>query len=175
MPLVKDAPFVKDLTLNAAGRYSDFSNFGGAKTYKVGVNYTPFDGLRFRGAYGTSFRAGRAGTVRGRRQRQRPYRTIPATRARARSVRPTPRSPPTAPWACRQLLPDRQHPPADPFGRQPGAGAERGRTFTIGAIIQPAFWPEFTATLDYYDIRIKNAIGTGNQQINLNNCYADRT
>lgn len=67
VPVLADKPFFKDLTLSAAGRLtnveatrtsdgvsdSDNGNF----TYKLGLNWAVNDWLRFRGSYGTSFRA----------------------------------------------------------------------------------------------------------------------
>jgi len=67
VPLLADRPFFQDLTLSLAGRLtnvkatrasdgvndSDNGNF----TYKVGLNWAMTDWLRFRGSYGTSFRA----------------------------------------------------------------------------------------------------------------------
>jgi iron complex outermembrane recepter protein len=71
-PILADKPFFKELTLSLAGRVtnakatranplpapgintdSDNGNF----TYKVGLNWAVNDWLRFRGSYGTSFRA----------------------------------------------------------------------------------------------------------------------
>lgn len=67
VPLLADASFFKDLSLSAAGRFtnvkatraldglsaSDNGNF----TYKIGTNWAVNDWVRFRGSYGTSFRA----------------------------------------------------------------------------------------------------------------------
>lgn len=67
IPIFADKPFFKDLTLSLAGRLtnvkatkasngqsaSDNGNF----TYKVGLNWAVNDWVRFRGSYGTSFRA----------------------------------------------------------------------------------------------------------------------
>ena len=67
IPIFKDAAFAKDFTLSAAGRVtnskatrasdglSDADN--GNFTYKLGVNWAVNDWVRFRGSYGTSFRA----------------------------------------------------------------------------------------------------------------------
>ncbi len=57
LPLVKDVPFVEELTVNLAGRYTDETNFGSSETYSVKGVYAPNDWLSFRGTYGTSFRA----------------------------------------------------------------------------------------------------------------------
>jgi iron complex outermembrane recepter protein len=67
IPVLADKPFFKELTLSAAGRatnvkatrerdgVSDTDN--GNFTYKIGANWAVNDWLRFRGSYGTSFRA----------------------------------------------------------------------------------------------------------------------
>ena len=67
IPVLADVPFFRELTLSAAGRLTnvkatrksdgvsdkDDGNF----TYKLGANWAVTDWLRFRGTYGTSFRA----------------------------------------------------------------------------------------------------------------------
>ncbi|QZH75493.1 MAG: TonB-dependent receptor [Erythrobacter sp.] len=67
VPLLADRPFFEDLTLSLAGRMTnvratrasdgewaeDRDNF----TYKLGVNWSVTEWLRFRGSFGTSFRA----------------------------------------------------------------------------------------------------------------------
>lgn len=45
------------LEIDAAIRYDHYSDVGGTTNPKVGVNWTPVDGLVLRGSYGTSFRA----------------------------------------------------------------------------------------------------------------------
>ncbi|HUH09646.1 MAG TPA: TonB-dependent receptor, partial [Brevundimonas sp.] len=56
-PLLRDAPFAKELTLNASFRYTDYDSYGDDTTYKVGLVYQPIDMLTFRATYGTSYRA----------------------------------------------------------------------------------------------------------------------
>jgi len=67
VPLIRERPFFKDLSLNAAARitsvkttrasdgFSDSDN--GNWTYKLGGNWAVNNWLRFRGTYGTSFRS----------------------------------------------------------------------------------------------------------------------
>jgi iron complex outermembrane receptor protein len=67
IPLVHNTPFIKDLTLSAAARltnvYAEQDDNGandtdnGNWTYKLGANWQVTDWLRFRGSYGTSYRA----------------------------------------------------------------------------------------------------------------------
>lgn len=59
VPLLSDLPLVKYFNVRMSGRYTDVSTVsgGGSETYKVGGNWQVNDWLRFRGTYGTSFRA----------------------------------------------------------------------------------------------------------------------
>lgn len=56
LPLITDG-FVKSLSLNASGRYTEYQSYGGQWTYKFGGQLAPTDWLSFRGSYGTSYRA----------------------------------------------------------------------------------------------------------------------
>ena len=58
VPLLADVPFAKYLNVRLSGRYTDVDTVdGGDETYKIGGNWQVNDWLRFRGTYGTSFRA----------------------------------------------------------------------------------------------------------------------
>ncbi len=57
IPLLKDKPFFQDLSMIASGRYTHYRSIGSDETYKVSGNWTPAEFIRFRGSYGTSFRA----------------------------------------------------------------------------------------------------------------------
>jgi iron complex outermembrane recepter protein len=57
IPIFKNAPFAQNLTVSPSGRYDKYNTFGDARTWKFGVEWTPFDQIRFRGAYSTGFRA----------------------------------------------------------------------------------------------------------------------
>ena len=57
VPLLADAPFAKELTLNVASRYSDYSNFGGTTNSKFGLTWRPIEGLLVRATRAEGFRA----------------------------------------------------------------------------------------------------------------------
>ena len=57
VPLIKDVPFIQNLTTDVSGRYSDYNSYGSTTTYKVSGNWTVTPELKFRGSVGTSFRA----------------------------------------------------------------------------------------------------------------------
>jgi iron complex outermembrane receptor protein len=50
-------PLVKSLSLDAAGRYDDYSDFGGTTNPKLGLTWVLGSDLAVRGSWGTSFRA----------------------------------------------------------------------------------------------------------------------
>ncbi|MFN3517306.1 MAG: TonB-dependent receptor domain-containing protein, partial [Novosphingobium sp.] len=58
LPLVKDLPFIKELTVRGAGRVSDYNTATGTVwAWNVDGIYAPVDDVRFRVAYATSVRA----------------------------------------------------------------------------------------------------------------------
>jgi outer membrane receptor protein involved in Fe transport len=57
------------------------------------------------------------------------------------------------------------------FGGNPNLQPEEGETYTIGAVFTPTFLPGFSATVDYYDIKIDNAINAVLPQPTLDTCY----
>ncbi|WP_446830263.1 TonB-dependent receptor domain-containing protein [Candidatus Foliamicus sp.] len=57
LQLLESAPLAEELSLNAALRWTDESTYGSDTTYSGKAIYSPFEGISFRGTYGTSFRA----------------------------------------------------------------------------------------------------------------------
>lgn len=57
MPLAKNAPFAEEITLNLAGRYTDYDSYGDDTTTRVQLNWQVNPSVRLRATNGTSFRA----------------------------------------------------------------------------------------------------------------------
>jgi len=57
VPILADAPFARELTVNIAGRYSDYSNFGDTTNGKFSFAWRPVDELLVRGTFAEGFRA----------------------------------------------------------------------------------------------------------------------
>lgn len=57
LPLLKELPFIENLTTNLSARYSDYDSYGDSTTYKAAVNWSINPAFRLRTSYGTSFRA----------------------------------------------------------------------------------------------------------------------
>jgi iron complex outermembrane receptor protein len=65
VPLLADSGFAKKLDLSLAGRYSDYSTFGGNFTGKVGLRWQVVDELLFRATFAEGFRAPSIGELFG--------------------------------------------------------------------------------------------------------------
>ncbi|HMB58938.1 MAG TPA: TonB-dependent receptor, partial [Xanthomonadales bacterium] len=63
IPLLSDAPFAQNLTLDLAYRWSDYTTTGNASTYRVGVDWQAADRLRFRAGYNRAVRAPNIGEL----------------------------------------------------------------------------------------------------------------
>jgi len=57
VPLLSDLPFVEQLDLNLGYRYADYSTAGGTQAYRAELDWTVAGGLRARGGYSRSVRA----------------------------------------------------------------------------------------------------------------------
>ncbi len=57
IPLLADIPFARELGLNVASRYSDYTSFGDTLNNKVGLKWKPIDDLLVRGTWSEGFRA----------------------------------------------------------------------------------------------------------------------
>jgi iron complex outermembrane receptor protein len=51
---------------------------------------------------------------------------------------------------------------------------EKADTTGVGVVLQPRFIPGFTASVDYYNIKIKDSIGSVSAQFVMDNCFAGR-
>ena len=57
IPLAEDLPFARRITLEAGGRYSEYDKAGSVDSWKLGGEWMPVDGLRFRAMWQRSVRA----------------------------------------------------------------------------------------------------------------------
>ena len=177
MPIVQNS-FIDELTLSAGYRKSWYKLSNGRKydtdTYKLvaRVRSDPRHPLpRFVQPRGSC--SEHPGAVRSAVRRSRRQRTI-----RAPSVAIT-----AADFGClAQGLAVGQSPPANPAGQyngllggNPNLKPEKGTTKTLGVVIQPRFIPRFAMTVDYWNIKLEDAIqGFGADAI-LTDCVDSST
>jgi iron complex outermembrane receptor protein len=134
VPLLADAPFAESLDLNLAGRHTDYSTSGGVQTWKVGANWAVTDQFRLR--Y-TRSRDIRAPNLQELFATGRQNNIVVVDELTGRTF---------------NAIPNRT------FGNR-NLQPERADTEVIGLVYRPSWLDGFSLALDYYDIRIKDAIG----------------
>ena len=167
-PLIEDKPFFESLTLEAGIRYSDYSIKGAGgfntTTWKAGGSWAPGAGVKFRGNYSRAVRAPNIGEL-----------FTPATVGLTNlGIDPCAGSAPTANAALRAVCIAQGAPIgtigsiANPSAAQANITAggnlnlspEKADTWTLGVVFQPDFIPRFNVSLDYYNIKINDVLGT---------------
>lgn len=167
IPIAQDS-FVHDFTITTGYRYSDYSTGATTDTYKVEAELAPTRDIRFRGGYN---RAVRAPTVQDLFAPQRvaldgstdPCSGFAITAADAGCL--------AQGLSVGQVVAPN---PASQYngliGGNPDLVPETADTYTVGAVFTPTFLPGFTASVDYFDIKVKGAIqGIGADDI-LDQC-----
>ena len=173
IPLVQEG-FIHNLSVNGGYRFSHYSISNGNKfdtnTFKVGVDFAPIKDIRFRAAYNRAVRAPNiqelfATQIVGLDGSTDPCSgtAITATQygclAQGLIVGQTVTGNPAAQY--NGLL-----------GGNPNLQPEKATTKTVGVVIQPRMIPGLSLSVDWYDIKITNAIqGYGADAI-LNACGA---
>jgi iron complex outermembrane receptor protein len=168
-PLVQDVKGAKNLSIDLAYRWSDYNVNGQWPSYKAQAEYAPSSDVMFRAAYA---RANRAPNVVELYTPQAIY--------TAGTTDPCEGDTPTYTEAqCANTgmtAAQYGHVLANPFGGyngiyggNPQLTPETADTVTYGVVITPV-GTSFTAALDYFDIKIDNAIGSLQFDEILNYC-----
>ena len=133
IPLLKDLPLIDSLDASLAGRYTDYSTSGAVKTWKAGLDYRVNNSLRFRA---TTSRDIRAPTLNDLFQ--------PLQGSVSGFV---------------DLHTSTSNTVFNYSRGNPDLKPEIARTYTVGAVFTPSFFPGFSASVDWYKISMDNAIG----------------
>jgi iron complex outermembrane receptor protein len=186
IPLLKDKPFAKLLSVDLASRYSDYSNFGSTTNSKVSVMWKPVNDLLTRGTWAQGFRAPALGdTFGGGSQSFDTYldpcdsrwgvaARDPAVAARCAAT--------GVPAGYRQVNQSSVQVGAGgaqsniPFNTGVGNDSltpETAKTKTLGFVYNPSFVPGLSASLDWFKINVKNQISGWTAAEVINNCVVD--
>ncbi|WP_168453552.1 TonB-dependent receptor [Sphingopyxis microcysteis] len=156
VPIFRDQPFAESLELSLAGRYSDYSTVGNKVTLKAGLGYRPIEDILFRGTYSQGFRAPSILELyQGARQTSFQGADPCNGGASANPGLPGCAGVPTgynqANFNLNGLIPG-------VISGNPGLKPETADTFSAGVAISPSGIRGLSLTVDYYKIKIKNAI-----------------
>lgn len=162
VPLLKDSRFAQTLSFGAAGRYSDYSTVGHTRTWQFNGVYAPVRDITFRGSYGQSVRAPNIGELFQPRFSSSSFFTDPCTPSQIGNGTQYRAANCAASLAAVGAV---SNPALQTVnfvtGVQSGNAnlrAETARTWTAGVVLRPRFLRGFTASIDWYDIRLKDAI-----------------
>ncbi len=170
VPLLADTFLAQSLTLNAAGRYSDYDLFGSDTNYKVGLDWQVVPSLKIRANYATAFRIPNipelfGGVAEGNLTTTDPcsgWSSQPSTSVIYQNCQAS-----GVPVGYVQL----GNTILTTVGGNPDLEPEDARTLTIGAVWTPEFVSGLTLTLDYFKIDIDNAIQRIDGSTKLSVCY----
>jgi outer membrane receptor protein involved in Fe transport len=135
VPILKDLPLVQSLNADLAGRYTNYSISGSVETWKIGLDYHVNDSVRFRGTTSVDIRAPTLNDL-----------YSPQVSASGPFLDPLTNFNPGGIQTITQ--------------GNPNLVPESSRTYTGGVVLTPSFVPGLTISADYYNIKVKNAIGT---------------
>ena len=147
IPLLKGKPLADRLELNGAYRYTDYKNSGGVSTWKLGLTYAPFADLRFRAARSRDIRAPNlfelfAGPVN--------------------AFEPGIVDPVTGETNLIVITRTQGNSSLKP---------EEADTLTLGAVYTPSWARGLSASIDYYQIKIKGALSATSAQGTIDGCF----
>lgn len=168
-PILSDAPFAHRLEVGAALRLSDYSTIGRTTTWKVDGLWSPVRDITLRGSWSEAVRAPNiteqfAPTTGGFSFLSDPCSPLNidnGTQFRAANcealisglgVNFDDFDFDSSPQAAANL-------PGRVTGNR-GLREETARTWTAGAVFRPGFVPRLSISVDWYDIRLRNAINT---------------
>lgn len=146
VPLAKDMPGLQSLEFNGAIRYTDYEISGGVTTWKAGLTWEPFDGLRLRGTRSRDIRAPNSAELFAVTSSQSTLRN--PFSGQSRSITTI-------------------------FAPSGSLAPEKADTLTLGAVFTPSMIPGLSLSVDFYDIKIDGAIASYPAQQILDNCFAE--
>lgn len=170
IPIAQNQDWIESLTLDVGYRYSDYSGGVSTDTYKFLGEWTPVQGIRFRGGYN---RAVRNANIREFFEPQNlglwsgtdpcAGATPVQTAAQCANSGVT-----AAQYGSIPLSPAGQYNAI--FGGNPDLDPEKSNSFTVGAVFTPQQIPGLTVSVDYWSIEIKNAIDSIEPEFIVTEC-----
>ena len=185
VPLLSKLPFVESLSLQGAARYSDYSTIGHVFSWNAGGEYSPIEGLRFRGNYAIANRAPNIGELFSA-----PSETFPSIQDPCNGIARSAAGAlsgggiyqaaclgiPAVAAAVARNGTSFTYPQAVLQGVNGFDGGninlqeEKGKTLTFGGALSPRFLPGFSFTADYFNIKVSNAIGIVARSTSIQQC-----
>ena len=170
VPIADNHTGIYHLGFEGGYRYSDYNLGYNTNTYKLGLEYAPIRDIKFRGSYNRAVRAPNIGDL-----------YSPSVVGAGGNADPCWGSTPqfTAAQCARTGVTAGQYGNIavnaaaqinTTAGGNPNLQPETADTYTVGFVLQPSNLAGFTMSLDYYDIKIDQAISNAYSDVVLTNC-----
>lgn len=177
IPLLADLPGIERLSLDLAGRYSDYSTIGSAKTWNIGLDWQMLSSLRLRGTMAQAVRAPGIGELFNPQSQNFATVNDPCSELPTNTNRPSTAADPALRRAnCAALgIPEGW---VDTYsGNRPGVSGgnpdlspETADSVSFGFVWQPEFIRGLGVSVDYWRITLHDAIGAVSAQTNATRC-----
>ena len=171
IPILRDLPFTKELTVELAGRLANYSSIGATKQYRALIEWAPVQDVRFRASQGTAVRA--PNIVELYAPQSRNFNSTsqdPCDRANFAAATAAQKAARTITCAAaipgynsatfqsnfgsgRSSLPLLQ-------GGNPNLGPEKAHTYNLGVVVQPRFIPNLQLSLDFFKYNLSDEVST---------------
>jgi iron complex outermembrane recepter protein len=177
VPLLSDAPFARSLDFEAAYRFGDYSTVGTVDSWKAGVTWAPIGDVRFRAVYSVATRAPNIGELfSGANQT---FETVPDPCEQAvNEAGPVGDYCRSIPGIAQQIattggfaytLGDDQSMEGRNLSN-PDVKEEKAKTWTVGVVLTPQAFRNFTMSVDWFQIKVDDAITLVARDFILNSC-----
>ena len=175
IPLLENTSFAKNLSVVLGGRYSDYSTAGKNYTYKAEGTYEPVEGLKIRGGYQRGARAPNIGELFSPQVTGLTNLATDPCAGAAPTTNTNLRAICLAQGAPAGTIGSIQNPSAGQAnatsGGNPNLNVEKTTTYTVGAVWQPSFVPKLSISVDYFNIKIIDAISTPTAGDVIGSCF----
>lgn len=182
LPIWQDQPFGKELSVDLGYRYSDYSSIDATDAYKLGLNYAPTEDVKARFSYNRAVRAPNIGELSQPTNVQLDGSTDPCSGAIDPATGVVAGGATAAQCANDPLIANNpglygtiDPSPASQYngqvGTSPGLAAEEADTVTAGLVFTPTFLKGFSASVDFYTIKVDGFISTYGADTILQACY----
>lgn len=173
VPILKDMPFFRELTVTGSGRLADYKGATGTVfAYSTGIDWAPIDDVRFRGSYSRSIRAPNLQELYAAQGQN--YATAPNDPCSERNIGSGSQyRAANCAAAGRPAGYDYVYTSSLEIlsGGNPNLREEKSTSWTVGGVFSPSFVPGLRLSVDYYNIKVDNVIASVSAQDILNLCY----
>jgi len=154
-------PFTSNFDLEVGARLSNYSSFGNTVNSKIGLKYRPSEQLLLRGTYAQVFRAPTINDLFGGLAVTNPTFKDPCSNFVGLNPACTPGAVYTQSDSQTTAV----------LGGNPNLDPEQGRVITLGLVYEPSWLDGFSTTIDFWNTKLEDAIGTIGTQNILNACF----